>query len=226
MRFTFYGHACFRIETGGKHLLFDPFITPNGRASEIDVDSIPADYVVLTHGHEDHVADVERIVKRTDALIVGNYEIVSWYAAKGITNGHPMNHGGSKTFDFGTLKMVNAVHSSVLPDGTYGGNPGGYVLRTNDKNVYIAGDTALTLDMKLIGEYESIDFAVVPIGDNFTMGPEDAAICCEFAGTNHAIGVHFDTFPYIEIDAKKAKETFRARGISMHVPAIGETIEI
>ena len=226
MKVTFYGHACFGIEVSGKHLLLDPFISPNPKAAEIDIDRIPADYILLTHGHEDHVADAESIAKRTGAMIVSNYEIVTWYQAKGLENVHPMNHGGNKQFDFGSVKFVSAVHSSVLPDGTYGGNPGGFVIRTEEGNLYIAGDTALTMDMKLIGEYDRIDLAIVPIGDNFTMGPADAAICCEMVNTKRALGVHFDTFPYIEIDHDGALKTFSNYGIDLVIPSVGETIEI
>ena len=187
MKITFYGHACFGIETGGYHLLVDPFITGNGQASHIDVDGIPADFILLTHGHGDHVLDAERIARRTGALIISNFEIVSWYGEKGLTNGHGMNHGGEFGFDFGRLKYVSAVHSSVLPDGTYGGNPGGFIIKAEGKNVYIAWDTALTMDMKLIGAYDRPHVAILPIGDNFTMGIRDAAICADFIQCNTII---------------------------------------
>ncbi|MFT6727655.1 MAG: L-ascorbate metabolism protein UlaG (beta-lactamase superfamily), partial [Flavobacteriales bacterium] len=180
MKIQFYGHSCFGIQVGDKHLLIDPFITGNPLASNVDVDTIPADYILITHGHVDHVLDAEIIAKRTGAMIISNFEIVSWYEGKGITNVHPLNHGGQKSFEFGSVKYVNAIHSSVLPDGTYGGNPGGFVIRGKEKTIYLAGDTALTLDMKLLGDYESIDLAILPIGDNFTMGVADAIICADF----------------------------------------------
>jgi L-ascorbate metabolism protein UlaG (beta-lactamase superfamily) len=226
MTLTYYGHACFGVSLGGKNLLFDPFITPNELAKGIDIDSLKADYILLSHGHEDHVADAEAIAKRTNAVLVSNFEIVAWYGAKGVTNAHPMNHGGSKQFDFGTVKYVNAVHSSVLPDGTYGGNPGGFVINSDEGNFYYAGDTALTMDMKLIGDYMNVDFAILPIGDNFTMGPEDAAICCEMVKVKKAVGMHFDTFPYIAIDTAKAKQTFEQKDKELIVMEIGQTIEI
>ena len=123
----FLGHACFLVEFGGTKLLLDPFITGNPMANQIDIDALEMDYIFLTHGHQDHVLDAEAIAKRTGAKIISNYEIVSWYDSKGIP-GHPMNHGGKYAFDFGTVKYVSAIHSSVLPDGTYGGNPGGFVV--------------------------------------------------------------------------------------------------
>ncbi len=179
MKVKFYGHACFGIEIEGRDILFDPFITPNELASHIDINSVGADYILVSHGHEDHVADVETIALRTGATIISNFEIVSWFGSKGLSNGHPMNLGGAKTFDFGTVKSVNALHSSVLPDGTYGGNPGGFIVDSNGGSFYYAGDTALTLDMKLIGEYSKLDFAILPIGDNFTVGV-DCVNCCSF----------------------------------------------
>lgn len=226
MKLTFLGHACFSVEVAGQHLLFDPFITGNPLAKHLDVDKIPADYVLLTHGHGDHVADAESILRRTGAQLISSYEIVSWYGSKGIANGHPMNLGGSHRMPFGRVKYVNAVHSSVLPDGTYGGNPGGFVIDTAEGTFYVSGDTALTQDIKLIGEFHKPDWAVLCIGDNFTMGPDDAAIAAEWAGVKRAVGVHYDTFPPIEIDHAAAKKAFANRGIELLLPAIGETIEL
>jgi len=226
MKITFYGHSCFGVEVGGKHLLFDPFISPNALASHIDIDSIPADYILISHGHMDHVADVERIVQRTGAKIVSNYEITEWYAAKGWENRHPMNHGGSWTFDFGRVKYVNAVHSSVLPDGTYGGNAGGFVIEAEGKSFYYSGDTALTYDMKLLGEYHSLDFAMLCMGDNFTMGLDDAVIAADFIKCNKIIGMHFDTFGFIRIDGDEASQKFSQAGKELILLSIGETIEL
>jgi len=227
MDITFYGHSCFAVEINNHKILFDPFISHNPKVQElaegIDIDSIEADFVLISHGHEDHVADAEAILKRTGAQLISNYEIVSWFGTKGIENAHPLNHGGSVTLPFGTLKYVNAVHSSVLPDGTYGGNPGGFVIESDEGNFYFSGDTALTYDMKLIGEFHKLDWAVLCIGDNFTMGYEDAAICAEWIGVNNVMGTHFDSFPYIEIDHTAAKNTFMEKGISLKIPEIGET---
>ena len=226
MQFTFYGHACFSVEVEGQKLLFDPFISPNDKASAINVDEIEADYILISHGHEDHIADVESIAKRTGAKLISNFEIISWYGKKGIENGHPMNHGGSWEFDFGTVKYVNAVHTSSFPDGSYAGNPGGFVVTSKEKVFYYAGDTALTLDMKLIGEYENLDFAVLPIGDNFTMGVKDAVIAADFIQCNKIVGIHYDTFGYIEIDHAKAINEFSKKGKELMLLEIGQTIEL
>lgn len=227
MRLTFYGHACFSVEIKGKKILFDPFISPNELAKDIDINTIEADYILVSHGHQDHVYDVEAIAKRTGATVVSNFEIVSWFQSKGIENAHPMNHGGKWTFDFGTVKYVNAVHSSVLPDGSNGGNPGGFVLMTDEGNFYFAGDTALTQDMKLIPlTCGKIDFCVFPIGDNFTMGIEDAIIATDFVSCDRTVGIHYDTFGYIVIDKNEAKAAFSKNGKELLLPAIGETIEL
>ena len=226
MKFTFYGHACFAVEVEGKHLLFDPFISPNEKASHIDVATIKADYILVSHGHEDHIADVESIAKRTGAKLISNFEIVSWFGKKGVENAHPMNHGGSWEFEFGTVKYVNAVHSSSFPDGSYAGNPGGFIITTKEKTFYYSGDTALTMDMKLIGAYEKLDFAVLPIGDNFTMGINDAVIASDLIACNNVVGIHYDTFGFIEIDHQKAKDAFSTKGKKLNLLEIGETIEI
>ena len=223
---TYYGHACFSVEVMGKKLLFDPFVTPNPMAGEMDLESIEADYVLISHGHEDHVADAAAILKRTGATLVSNYEVVSWFGGQGCENSHPLNHGGSVELPFGRVKYVNAVHSSVLPDGSYGGNPGGFVVESEQASFYYSGDTALTYDMKLLGEFHQLDWAVLCVGDNFTMGHADAAICAEWLGVKQAVGVHFDTFPYIEIDHDAAKASFAAKGKTLHLLGIGESITL
>lgn len=226
MNITYYGHSTFVLEIKGIKILFDPFITPNELAKDVDANSVEADYILISHGHEDHVADAVSIAKRTGAKVVSNFEIVTWFGTQGIKNGHPMNHGGSWSFDFGKLKYVNAVHSSVLPDGTYGGNPGGFIISTDEGNLYYAGDTALTYDMKLIGEYENVDCAILPIGDNFTMGIDDAVTAAEFTGCKKVIGMHYDTFGYIVIDKKEAVKKFSEAGKELTLIKIGETIEL
>ena len=226
MELTFYGHACFSVVIKGKTLLFDPFITGNELAKDIDIKKIKADYILISHGHEDHVLDVKVIAKQTGAKLVSNYEIINWFAAKGIKNGHPMNHGGQWKFDFGTVRYVNAVHTSSMPDGSYGGNPGGFVIESEEGNFYFAGDTALTMDMKLIPMSCSINFCVYPIGDNFTMGYKDAVIAADFVSCERVVGVHYDTFDYIEINKEKAKEEFERSGKELILPRIGETISL
>lgn len=210
MKVNYLGQSSFMIKTGGKTLVFDPMISGNPK-SNIKLEDITCDYILLTHGHQDHVLDAEILAKNNEASIISNYEIVSWYGNKGI-QGHPMNHGGAWKFPFGKVKYVNAVHSSMLPDGTYGGNPGGFVISNEEACFYHAGDTALTLDMKLLPlTCPKLDFAILPIGDNFTMGYEDAAIAAEFIECDKVIACHYDTFPVIEVDKQKAKEAFEKR---------------
>lgn len=210
----------------GKNIVVDPFITPNEMAKNIAVDNIPADFMLITHGHGDHVADAESIGKRTGATVISNFEIVSWLQEKGLT-GHPLNHGGKRSFDFGTVKYVNAVHSSGLPDGTYGGNPGGFVVWNSESSFYIAGDTALTMDMKLIPlTCPKLDFAILPIGDNFTMGFEDAVIAAQFIECDTIIGCHYDTFGYIKIDHDAAKKAFADSGKALILLSIGESLSL
>ena len=225
MKITFYGHACLGIEIENTHIIVDPFITGNEKASSIDINSLKADYILVTHAHQDHTLDVEAIARRTEAVIVSNYEIVVHYQNLGL-KGHPMNHGGSWQFDFGKVKYVNAVHTSSFPDGKYGGNPGGFVIQSKNKTVYIAGDTALTEDMRLIGKYFDLDLAVLPIGDNFTMGVDDALIACRFIDCHRVLGYHYDTFGYIEIDKPKAVAKFDARLKKLILLDIGESLEV
>ncbi len=225
MKITFYGHSALEIQIGNTYLIVDPFISANEKAAGIDITKLKADYILVTHAHQDHILDVEAIAKNTGAKVVSNYEIVTYFGEKGI-EGHPMNHGGSWNFDFGNVKYVNAIHSSSFPDGTYGGNPGGFVIETEAKNIYISGDTALTYDMKLIGEHTQLDLAILPIGDNFTMGVDDALKAAQFLNVNNVLGVHFDTFGYIVIDHNKAVEKFLDKGIKLHLLEIGESINI
>ena len=226
MKFTFYGHSSFLIETEQYKILFDPFISPNPKASEINLSEIEADYICISHGHEDHLADAEFLLKQTNATLITNYEIAGWFEAKGIKKIHPVNHGGSATFPFGKLKYVNAVHSSALPDGSYGGNPGGFIIENKDTCFYFSGDTALHYDMKLIGELHSLDFAILCVGDNFTMGAADATICANWVNVDKVIGVHFDTFPYIEIDHLETIELFSKKDVQLTLPTIGQVIEL
>ncbi len=225
MKVTYLGHACVHVEVAGTRILIDPFITPNELAKDIDVDALEADYVFLTHGHQDHLADAESILKRTGAKLIANYEIVTWYGQKGIENAHPLNHGGGIDLDFGRATFVNAIHSSVLPDGTYGGNPGGFVFETPEGNFYHSGDTALTYDMKLLGETYELGWAALCIGDNFTMGARDAARAAEFVGTKKVLGIHYDTFPPISIDHDAARKEFADRGVELVLAPIGDPRE-
>ena len=225
MKITFYGHACLGLEVGGKHIIVDPFITANPKAAHINISDLKADYILLTHAHQDHTLDVEAIATRTGAVVVSNYEIASHYGAKGF-NYHPMNHGGSWKFDFGIVKYVTAIHTSSFPDGSYGGQPGGFVIEGEHKNIYIAGDTALTMDMKLIPMRTQLDLAVLPIGSNFTMDVEDAILASDFVDCDKVLGYHFDTFGYIEINHDEAKKKFFDAGKDLMLLEIGESISL
>jgi L-ascorbate metabolism protein UlaG (beta-lactamase superfamily) len=225
MKITYLGHASLSIEVAGKKLIVDPFISPNELAKNIDVDTLEADYILITHAHQDHIVDVDSIAKRTGAKIVSNFEIVTHYGNKGF-DGHPMNHGGSWKFDFGRLTYTNAIHTSSFPDGSYGGQPGGFLLETEEGNVYIAGDTALSYDMKLIPMQCKLDLAVLPIGDNFTMGCESAAIAADFVGCGRVLGYHYDTFGYIVIDHDRARDTFKQAGKELILLPIGDSMDV
>jgi len=214
------------MEINGYKLLFDPYISPNELSSEIDIETIETDYILLSHGHQDHIHDAEAIAKRCNAKIISNYEVVTWYGKLGI-EGHPMNHGGSWEFDFGKVKMVNAVHSSSFPDGSYAGNPAGFVISNQNHCFYFAGDTALTLDMQLLPMTSpKLDFALLPIGDNFTMGYEDAILASDFIDCTRIIPFHYDTFGYIQVDKEKVKTAFESRGKEITFLEIGESVKI
>ncbi len=225
MKVTYYGHACFATQVGNRTLLFDPFITGNELAKGVDVNKVPADFILISHGHADHMADAGAIARRTGATIVSNYEITQWFGKQGVEKTHPLNHGGGHRFDFGRVKFVNALHSSSLPDGTYGGNPGGFVVQSSEGNFYYSGDTALTMDMKLIGESERLKFAALCLGDNFTMGLEDAIKAADFVRCTEVLGLHYNTFPPIKIDTEAAVKQFKAAHKNLHLLLPGESYD-
>jgi L-ascorbate metabolism protein UlaG (beta-lactamase superfamily) len=221
MKIRYLGHSSFQISTHDKVLVVDPFIAGNPLAAQIRLESLEADYLLITHAHGDHTGDAVVLAKRTGAKIISNFEIVSWFHDKGIP-GHGMNHGGKKDFDFGTLKYVHAVHSSTFPDNTPGGNPGGFVLWNTDAALYIAGDTALSTDMQLIPmTCPKLTAAILPIGDNYTMGYEDAIHAARFLQCDLIIGCHFDTFDAIRIDHEAAIRGFAAQGRELVLMKIG-----
>lgn len=224
MQITFLGHASLLIKLDNHTLLIDPFISGNEKASDkVDIKSLKPDYILVTHAHQDHILDVEVIAENTGAVIVSNYEIATHYENKGYKV-HPMNHGGNWNFDFGNLKYVNAIHTSSFPDGSYGGQPGGFILSAQDKHIYIAGDTALTMDMKLIPLTIKLNLAILPIGDNFTMGVDDALLAAGFVECKNILGYHYDTFGYIEINHDEAIQKFEKSGKKLHLLEIGESI--
>lgn len=226
MKITFLGHASLIIKTSKATLLVDPFISGNPLAENlVKIEDLKPDYILLTHAHQDHVLDVEQIAEQSKATIVSNFEIATYYEHKGFRV-HPMNHGGSWNFDFGKLKYVNAIHTSSFADGTYGGQPGGFILTADDKHIYIAGDTALHMDMKLIPYTYALDLAILPIGDNFTMGVDEAILASDFIACDTVLGYHYDTFGYIKINHEEAKAKFLKEDKKLHLLDIGKSILI
>ncbi|RME91156.1 MAG: metal-dependent hydrolase [Anaerolineae bacterium] len=198
-KLTWYGHATLGLETGGYRVLIDPFFTGNPAASTT-ADKVEADFILVSHGHGDHVGDAVEIAKRTGATVISNFEIATWFGAQGVEKTHPQHLGGGFKHPFGYLKLTLALHGSALPDGSYGGNPAGFLLTTNEgKKYYFAQDTGLFGDMKLIGE-EGLDLAVIPIGDNFTMGPDDALRAVKLLQPKVVIPIHYNTFDVIAQD--------------------------
>ena len=226
MKLTYYGHSCFAVEVNGKKILFDPFITYNELAKNIRVADIEADYILQSHGHVDHIADCIAIAQGTGAKVVCSWEIHEWLNKQKVSNTHPMNTGGRWDFGDFVVKCVIAQHSSGLPDGSYGGNPMGFIVTGKEGSFYYSGDTALTLDMQLIPKWVKLNFAVLPIGDNFTMGYADAVEAAKMIECKNIVGVHYDTFGFIKIDHEKATKAFAAAGCKLHLIEIGKTITL
>jgi L-ascorbate metabolism protein UlaG (beta-lactamase superfamily) len=198
IKLTWYGHNAFRLDVGGHRILIDPFLTGSALAP-ISADDVDADYILITHGHGDHVGDAISIAQRTDALVISNFEICSWLQAQGVEKTHPQHIGGGYLHPFGYLKLTIAHHGSGLPDGSYGGNPAGLLLTAEEKKLYFAGDTGLFYSMRLIGE-EGINLAALPIGDNFTMGPDDALRAVQLIDPKVVMPIHYNTFEVIQQD--------------------------
>jgi L-ascorbate metabolism protein UlaG (beta-lactamase superfamily) len=222
MNFTYYGHSCFAVETARHTLLFDPFISGNPLAKDIDLQSLKADFILVSHGHQDHLADAVAIANRTGATIIAAYEVAAWLAKQSARKTHPINHGSAR-FDFGRLHYVNAIHSSSLPDGSYGGNPGGFVVETTEGNFYYSGDTALTKDMELIGDSVPLTFAALCLGGNFTMDVAGAVVASDYVECDEIVGVHYDTFPPIKIDHEQARQIFQDADKNLYLLKIGES---
>ena len=226
MTIKYYGHSCFGIEIGEHHLLFDPFISGNDKASDIKLDEIPCDFMLISHGHFDHILDAEAIAKRTGCKVICAWEIGDWLEKKGITNIHRSNIGGGFTFPFGRVKSVTAQHSSCLPDGSYGGPALGFVVDTTEGCFYFAGDTALTLDMQLIPMIcKPLSFAILPIGDFVTMDYHDAVVAADFVQCETIIGCHFDTWPPLSVDHEAAKKAFETENKTLILPKIGGELQ-
>lgn len=225
IKLTWCGHSTFLLELDEHRLVIDPFFNENPSADRKAAD-VEADFVLLTHGHFDHVADAAEIANRCKATLVANYEIATWFQAKhAVENTLGMNLGGLTKLPFGTLKMTVAHHSSQLPDGSYGGNPGGLVIESQGKRIYFAGDTALFSDLQLIAK-PALDVAVLPIGDLFTMGPEDSVAAAKLLGASHVLPCHYGTWPPIEQDVQAWCKAIESETSSTaHRPAVGETLE-
>jgi len=228
LKIRYYGHSTFALDTGEHKLIVDPFLAPNNPLAPVGPEAIAADFMLLTHGHGDHIADAAAVATRTGSLVIAMFEVVTWLQGKGVKAGHGMNLGGAYTFPFGRVKMTIAHHSSTLPDGTPGGNPAGFLINFNDGlDLYIAGDTALTYDMKLIGEAGGVDLAILPIGDNFTMGPDDAVQAAQFVQAKRVIPCHYNTFPPIKQDVQMfATQLRKAAEIDCIALKPGEEFEL
>ena len=223
---TWYGHATLGVKTFGYQLIIDPYFSGNP-ATQIKPEEVEADYLLITHGHGDHVGDSVAIAQRTNAEVISNAEIVKWISKQGVKKTHGQHLGGGFRYPFGYLKLTLALHGSALPDGSNGGNPAGFLLTTNDeKRIYFAGDTGLFGDMKLIGE-EGIDLAIIPIGDNYTMGPEDALRAVKLLQPKHVIPIHFNTWDLIAQNGKAwAMKVEEAVTCQVHVLQPGQSFTI
>ena len=226
IQLTWYGHSALGLKTGGAMLLVDPFFSGNPAASTT-ADQVSADYILVTHGHGDHVGDTVAIAKRTGAMVIANFEICNWLEHQGVAKTHGQHLGGGFNYPFGYLKLTHAEHGSAMPDGSYGGNPCGFLLTTPaGKTIYLAGDTGLFGDMKLLGE-EGIDLAVLPIGDNFTMGPVDALRAVKMLSPKHVVPIHFNTFGVINQDgAAWAARVTADTTATVHLLKPGETLTL
>jgi L-ascorbate metabolism protein UlaG (beta-lactamase superfamily) len=225
MKLTWFGHATLGLEAGGYRILIDPFFSGNPTASTT-AEAVEADFILVTHGHGDHIGDTIPIAKRTGATVISNHEIAVWLGKQNVKT-HGQHIGGGYQHPFGYLKLTQALHGSLLPDGSYGGNPVGFLLTSNDgKKAYFAGDTGLFGDMRLIGE-EGLDLAVLPIGDNYTMGPKDALRAVKMLQPKHVIPIHFGTFGLIDQNAEAwAGEVYRETGLLVHVLRPGDVFSL
>jgi len=224
MNIKYYGHSCFSFKTQNSEFIIDPFISGNPLASHVDIKEIKADFILVTHGHEDHVLNVAEIARNTGAIIISNFEIVTWFQNQGLEKVYGMNFGGTYTFEDGTVKMVPALHSSMLPDGSYGGNPAGFIIKSEGRTIYFAGDTGLSMEMELIGQLDQPDLSILPMGETYTIGVEDAIICSDMVRCNKVIGMHYDSFPQIEIDKETSKRKFAAANKELILMKVEETL--
>ena len=224
MKIIYHGHSFVQLENNKFSILIDPFITGNP-TSITNIDNLKCDYIVLTHGHGDHISDAITIAQKNNATIISSFEVAN-YAGKYNVNAHPLGIGGGYNFPFGRVKLTIAHHSSSFPDGSYAGNPTGVLITIDGKTIYHAGDTGLFYDMKLIGEMNKIDVAFLPIGDNFTMGVDDAVKAAEFINAGITIPIHFSTFDIIKVNPEDYKKKVESIGKKCQIINIGDSIEI
>lgn len=227
MKATYYGQSCVEFDFNGTKVLMDPFIRANALAESIDVNSLKPDYIFLSHGHLDHVADMELIQKNSGATVAAIVETAAWVRRQGVAEDKVIefNFGGTLDLPFGQVKMVYALHTNSTPDGEYGGHPVGFVFFAGEKRIYFAGDTALSMEMKLLEDLQ-LDWAFLPIGGHYTMDVDDAIRASGFVNCKNIVGIHYDTFPPITIDKQVAIDKFERQSLNLHLPAIGASISL
>jgi L-ascorbate metabolism protein UlaG (beta-lactamase superfamily) len=226
MQVRYFGHSCFEVVTGGKTLLFDPFLTINPLARKIDLNTINPDYVLVTHAHYDHIFDAELFLKKNDAVLISNYEICTWMEKRGSYQVVKMNLGAKEDFDFGRVRMTAAYHSSTLPDGSAGGNPGGFLIESGDKRFYFAGDTGLGPYLEFIGRHWPPQVSFLPISGRVVMDAEDALIASGWLNSTVTIGMHYNAFPDLEINTETARSVFERANKTLTLLQPGQTITL